>query len=237
MDLRKLHIGGTFKNALARKLDEVVIPLFAEVIALVDHNYNLSHLKLLRLEQSAVQEFWLRMFSNPKVLQLNYSEIIGREKVPVLDDNFKCQLPFSWLIKEAIDNHWELGKTTSGKHVLHCQQCIIESHTCTLLHFIEKMVDVYHQMCSVFPETPIGEVLSSFDGHYASSDFLQRYIHDFLRMAHKCSHTDPTHVDKEYMVSRTISAMHAPKWLTSTFFHFLSYSRGPLQILLRTATL
>ena len=116
MDLRKLHIGGTFKNALARKLDEVVIPLFAEVIALADHNYNLSHLKQLSHEQSAVQEFWLRMFSDPKVLQLNYSEIIGREKVPVLDDNFKCQLPFSWLIKEAVDNHWELAKTTSGKH-------------------------------------------------------------------------------------------------------------------------
>ena len=118
MNLRKLHIRGTFKNSLVRKFDDVVIPLLANVIALVDHNYNLSHLEKLGLEQSSVQEFWLRIFSDPNVLQLSYSEKVGGEKFPVVDENLKCQLPFSWLIKEAIDSHWELAKTISGKYVL-----------------------------------------------------------------------------------------------------------------------
>ena len=112
-------------------------------------------------------------------------------------------------------------------HLLHCV---------TMLPLADKTMDVYHQMCSVFPETPIGEVLSSFDSHWASNDFMQRYINDFLQMAHKCNHADPTHMDKEYKVSEAISTMYATI-RTSTFLHFLSYSRQPLQTLLRTATL
>lgn len=115
MSIRKLHVGGTFKNVLIRKLDDVVIPIFAHVIALVDCNCNLSHLEELSHKQSAVQEFWLRMFSDSEVLQLNYKETVGQEKVPVMDENFRCQLPFSWLIKETLDNHLEFVKTTSGK--------------------------------------------------------------------------------------------------------------------------
>lgn len=209
MDLRKLHIGGTFKNALARKIDEVVIPLFAEVIALADHNFNLSHLKQLSIEQSAVQEFWLRMFSDPKVLQLNYSEIVGREKVAVVDDNFKCHLPFSWLIKDAVDNQWELARTTSGNHVLRYQQPITYVCFCALLPLIDLMVDIYNQMCSLFPETPIGGILSTFDDHHACNDFMRRYTSDFLKIVHKCNHTDPKHVDKEYKVSKPkVFTMH-----------------------------
>ena len=222
MDLRKLHLGGTFKNTLARKLDDVVIPLFAKVIALVDHNYNLRHLKNLRLEQSSVQEFWLRMFSDPNVLQLNYSENVGGEKVPVIDENFKCQLPFSWLIKEAVDNHWELAKTTSGKCILQ----IIYHQVRVYVFYIplaDKMVDIYNQLCSVFPETPIGEVLSSFDDHYAIDDFLQRYTHDFLRTVHKCEHTN---VEKEYKVCEKINDLLYA--ILYPLFPLFSYSREPL---------
>ena len=66
------------------------------------------------------------------------------------------------------------------------------------------MVDVYYQMCSVLPETSTGGVLSTFDDHHACDVFMRRYIHDFLKIAHKCNHTDSAHVDKEYKVSETI---------------------------------
>jgi len=93
-------------------------------------------------------------------------------------------------------------------------------HCVTMLPLAEKKVDVYQQMCSVFPETSIGEVLSSFDSHWASNDFMQRYINDFLQMAHKCNLADPTHVDKEYKVSEAISTMYA-----TTYIHFSSFSQ------------
>ena len=105
-----------------------------------------------------------------------------------------------------------------------------------MLPLTDKTVDLYGQMCSIFPETPIGQVFSSFDDHYASNDFVQRYINDFLKMAHKCNHADPIHMDREYKVSEAIPTMHAIKNCIQ-FFHFLSYFRQPLQTLLRTATL
>ena len=112
MNTRKLHIGGTFKNALAKKIDSVIIPLFAEVIAIIDHNQNLHHLKELGKRQCAIHDLWLHIFSTPELFSFNFAEIAGREKAPVNDD-FCCKFPFSWLIKEAVDNQME--NVISGK--------------------------------------------------------------------------------------------------------------------------
>ena len=112
MNTRKLHIGGTFKNALAKRIDNVIIPFFAEVIAFIDRNQNLYHLKDLGKRQCTMHDLWLHIFSTPELFSLNFAEIAGRDKAPV-DDGFRCKFPFSWLIKEAVDNQWE--NVTSGK--------------------------------------------------------------------------------------------------------------------------
>ena len=39
---RHLQSGGTFQNVLSRRIDEVVIPIFASIIAYVDQYSNLS---------------------------------------------------------------------------------------------------------------------------------------------------------------------------------------------------
>ncbi len=44
LDGRRLQSGGTFQNVLSRRLDEVVIPVFAYIIACVDQYSNLAHL-------------------------------------------------------------------------------------------------------------------------------------------------------------------------------------------------
>lgn len=46
-DKRSLQSGGTFQNALARKIDEVLIPFFANILSFVDCYYNLDiiHIK------------------------------------------------------------------------------------------------------------------------------------------------------------------------------------------------
>lgn len=113
MNMRKLHIGGTFKNALARRIDNVIIPLFAKVIAVIDQNRNLRHLNDLGKKQCSIHDLWLKIFSDPNVLGLNYEEIAGQQKTPVADD-FYCEFPFSWLIKEVIETQWECVKNTSG---------------------------------------------------------------------------------------------------------------------------
>ena len=117
MNTRKLHIGGTFKNALAKKIDNIIIPLFAEVIATIDRNQNLFHLKDLGKKQCAIHDLWLHIFSTPAVFGLNFTEIAGRGKAPV-EDEFRCKFPFSWLIRKAVGNQWESVKGSSGNFLV-----------------------------------------------------------------------------------------------------------------------
>ena len=42
---RKLQIGGTFQNVLERRLDEVIVPIFAAILSFTDHYSNLDLIK------------------------------------------------------------------------------------------------------------------------------------------------------------------------------------------------
>jgi len=121
LNTRKLQNGGTFQNVLARKLDEVLVPIFSEIIALVDRNYNLDRL-VPKNENSPLSQFWLAMFRNSAIVQLRYEDMTTRgshrEQVPgaggrMAEEDFKCQLPFSWLVREAVDAHWHSAKSTA----------------------------------------------------------------------------------------------------------------------------
>ena len=45
LSTEKLQSGGTFQNVLTRRLDEVIVPLFADILLFVDHYSNLNLLK------------------------------------------------------------------------------------------------------------------------------------------------------------------------------------------------
>ena len=124
LSARKLQNGGTFQNVLARKLDDIIVPIFSEIIALVDRNYNLNRLNP-KEENSPLNQFWLAMFRNPAVMQLSYEDMVTmqggghREQVPgaggrMSEEDFKCQLPFSWLVKEAVDTQWHSAISSVG---------------------------------------------------------------------------------------------------------------------------
>ena len=120
MDLKKLHTGGTFGNVLVRKVDEVVIPIFAYIISAIDINYNLDLLDSRKQLTPPVSQLWLAIFRDAKVLQFSYSEIAAtKEKLPGAGSRksgheFKCRLPFSWLIKETAEALWSNAKSAAG---------------------------------------------------------------------------------------------------------------------------
>jgi hypothetical protein len=175
MNTRKLHIGGTFKNALAKKIDNIIIPLFAEVIATIDRNQNLHHLRDLGKKQCIIHDLWLHIFSTPEVFNLSYVEIAGREKAPVKDD-FRCTFPFSWLIREAVDNQLESVKGYSG-----------------------PFEDKYQQLCFTFSETLIGRLLNDFEvvNEETGEYLVQNYVVDFLHMSYKGVHFHPSEKEME----------------------------------------
>ncbi len=117
MNAKGLQHGGTFRNVLSRKVDDVVVPLFAEILASIDRNYNLD-LVVPKSENTSLSQFWLNMFGDPEIMQFSYTST--REQVPGLGgrkagEDFQCHLPFSWLIYNAVDSQWDNAKSIAGK--------------------------------------------------------------------------------------------------------------------------
>ena len=121
MSVKNLQNGGTFRNVLARRVDTVVIPIFAGVIARIDLNYNLDLIGVNSQVTAAVSRLWLEMFKDPSVMQFQFKEMITSSATvlgigsKISHQEFKCQLPFSWLIKEVFDAHWDNAMDSTGK--------------------------------------------------------------------------------------------------------------------------
>ena len=115
-----LRYGGTFRNVLSRKIDSVIVPIFSEIIASIDHNCNLSLIDPDN-ENSHLSQFWLDIFSNSRIMQFNYSDMVTpKEHVPRLggrktSKDFRAEFPFSWLVFEAFEHQWDNVKGTDGK--------------------------------------------------------------------------------------------------------------------------
>ena len=113
-----LEVGGTFRNVLARKIDDVVIPIFAKIIASIDRNYNLDLINP-KDGETPLSQFWLAMFRDPNIQKLRYSDMVMGDKVPglggrKLDQDFRCSMPFFWLIKDAVESQWDNAKSHAG---------------------------------------------------------------------------------------------------------------------------
>lgn len=118
LDASKLEVGGTFRNVLARKIDDVVIPIFAKIIACIDCNCNLDLIDP-KAQDSPVSLLWLAIFREPKVLQLKYSEMVLGDKVSGVggkkaNHDFKCKMPFFWFIKDTVDSQMDNAKSRAG---------------------------------------------------------------------------------------------------------------------------
>lgn len=121
MDPRSLQHGGTFRNVLSRKVDDVIVPIFSEIISVIDQNYNLDLIDP-RCADTAVSQFWLNVFRDPDIMQFCYTDTVNpRKQVPGVGgrkagDDFKCEMPFSWLIYGAVQSQWENTKCSSGNY-------------------------------------------------------------------------------------------------------------------------
>ena len=122
MDGKRLQSGGTFRNVLSRKLDEVITPIFSEVLVRVDRYSNLDLLKR-KGAPPYVQQLWLSAFACPALCSFSYTEmsvqgrdvLAGMGQRKSLGGEFSCRFPFFWLIKETVDSHWDAAIAVTGK--------------------------------------------------------------------------------------------------------------------------
>ena len=102
---------GTFRKALWKRVYSAVVPILAEIIALADRDSNLD---LMRNDDTWISKLCLKIMADPKISELSYSKMISpvtnsiRERVQVLGSGagghqFFCRFPFSFLIKQAVE--------------------------------------------------------------------------------------------------------------------------------------
>lgn len=116
--LKHSQISGTFRNALSRRLDKILLPILAKIIALIDKNYNLTIIHEHRDSKkisSPIAKLWLEIFSERTLCKIAYEDIFTTDNVAKtkkwvpgigasLSDHFyKCNFPFSWICREVIN--------------------------------------------------------------------------------------------------------------------------------------
>ena len=116
---------GTFKKALWRRFQSVVAPILAEVIAYIDRDGNLE---LAEREEIWLLDLWLVIFQKRSESDLYYEAFlvqegereVARSRVPVSKSGyrshaFECKFPFSWLIKEQVDDLFREARSIAGE--------------------------------------------------------------------------------------------------------------------------
>ena len=136
MESKKLRQSGTFRNCLSRKFDEVIVPIFAEILSVIDKNFNLDLIHNAPNQSSLLVKLWLGIFANKKVCHFNYNDMVAkdqqehsyRRRVPgigtlLASPNYVCKFPFSWLVKDAIDSQWDNANALAGKiKIIQCSK-------------------------------------------------------------------------------------------------------------------
>ncbi|XP_066499023.1 E3 ubiquitin-protein ligase rnf213-alpha [Hoplias malabaricus] len=155
-----LQEGGTFRHTLWKRVQAVVIPFLAQIISVIDRDRNLD---LLLDENSGelVKKLWLDIFGNFKLLRIPYTRVDANTETKTflvqnyisVDRNLGCTMPFSWRIKDYLEELWV--------HALHR-----EGHS-------QKQFDVF------FWKTPLGRYIAKVEEEM-QLEFFHRYLQDFI---------------------------------------------------------
>ena len=125
MESKKL---GTFRNCLSRKFDGIIVQIFAEILSIIDKNYNLN-LIYDHDQSSLIAQLWLGIFANKQIYRFSYNDVVAktqqqqhnyRSRVPgigalLASPEYVCKFPFSWLVKDVIDSQWDNATALAGK--------------------------------------------------------------------------------------------------------------------------
>ncbi|XP_029944702.1 E3 ubiquitin-protein ligase rnf213-alpha-like [Salarias fasciatus] len=157
-----LQEGGTFRHTLWKRVQAAVSPLLAYLVSVIDRDRNMDIL-LDGNSGETVKKLWLDIFANDKLLEMsNLTVDRNFEKRTFLvqnyitqNKNFSCSMPFSWRIKDFLEELW-------------VQVLQHEGHT-------QQKFDEF------FWKTPLGRYIAEADPDM-QMEFFHRYLQDFICM-------------------------------------------------------
>ncbi|KAJ8398812.1 hypothetical protein AAFF_G00420090 [Aldrovandia affinis] len=162
-----LQEGGTFRHTLWKRLQAVVTPLLAQLVAVVDRDCNLD-LLLDCNSREPVKKLWLNIFADENLLEFptarvdrNFeSKTILVQTSMTSDVGSGCHMPFSWRIRDFLEELW--------------------------VHTLQHEGQTMRQFEELFRKTPLGQYMEEA-GEEMQREFFQRYLLDFVSMTTKVS--------------------------------------------------
>ncbi|XP_066836382.1 E3 ubiquitin-protein ligase RNF213 isoform X3 [Anser cygnoides] len=160
-NLSALQEAGTFRHTLWKRVQNVITPFLALLIAVIDRNGNLE--LLVRPTPEWVTKLWMFIFSDTKLLTIPYNvgknssqtEIILVQNSMMVSADAGNEMPFSWRIKEYLDEMW------------------LETQ------YIQNTEDQAEKFVDIFQKTALGKFISSLTEEERQMLF-QCYITDFI---------------------------------------------------------
>ncbi|PKU34399.1 hypothetical protein llap_15296 [Limosa lapponica baueri] len=158
-NLGALQEAGTFRHTLWKRVQNVITPFLALLIALIDRNGNLELLAKPAAEW--VTKLWMFIFSDTKLLSVPFS--VGKSSsqpdVVLVQNNATMsagsEMPFSWRIKEYLDDMWLTAQ------------------------YIQTTGDQAQKFVDIFQETALGKFISALNEEDRQMLF-HCYIKDFI---------------------------------------------------------
>ena len=107
LSTKALQHGGTFRNTLSLKIEELLVPLLADYIKVVDMNCNLD-----LMSDACVSSLWIAMFHH--FFTGGVESHLADLRSNLAAAAFNCRMPFHWKVQNIIDSsihQASLGKT------------------------------------------------------------------------------------------------------------------------------
>ncbi|XP_050764641.1 E3 ubiquitin-protein ligase RNF213 [Gymnogyps californianus] len=160
-NLSALQEAGTFRHTLWKRVQNVITPFLALLIAVIDRNGNLE--LLVRPAAEWVTNLWMFIFSDTKLLTVPYGvgknssqpEIILVQNNMMVSADAGNEMPFSWRIKEYLDEMW------------------LEAQ------YIQNTEDQAEKFVDIFQKTALGKFISALTEEERQMLF-QCYTTDFI---------------------------------------------------------
>ncbi|CAL8303834.1 unnamed protein product [Merluccius merluccius] len=155
-----LQEGGTFRHTLWKRVQAVIIPYLAQLVSVIDRDHNLD---ILLDCNEPLRTLWLDIFGTEKMLDVpslsidlnSATRTILVQNCFALDKNISCSMPFSWRIKDYLDELWVYALQHEGQ--------------------------TQSQFDEFFWKTPLGRSIAKANLEM-QSEFFQRYLQDFISM-------------------------------------------------------
>ncbi|XP_067369794.1 E3 ubiquitin-protein ligase rnf213-alpha-like [Channa argus] len=146
-------------HTLWRKIQAVVSPLLANLVSVIDRDCNLD---LLLEGEDDIRKLWLEIFGSKEMLSIPYvrvkSNVLMVQSHITSGNIMRCQMPFSWWIKDFLDGL--MMQTSRHKNF-------------SPGHFYE-----------LYLNTPLGAYMGNVNERM-KKHFFQWYLRDFVSMTMK----------------------------------------------------